>query len=77
MKNLASFSERLDELIESRGITRGKVAEAVGITPRALQLYAKMERRPSLSTLMALADYFDTTIDYLVGRTDNPRDIKQ
>lgn len=32
----------------------------------------RRNRKPSIDKLMELADYFDCSIDYLVGRTDNP-----
>ena len=37
------------------------------------QRYEYGERKPSFDMLIALADYFDVSIDYLVGRTDNPK----
>ena len=40
---------------------------------RAYQYYERGQREPTASVLIALADYFDVSIDYLVGRTDNPK----
>lgn len=66
------FCDRLSELKQSRGATLSQLAEAVGISTRAIKYYASGEREPSLSTLIALADYFDVSLDYLVGRSEDP-----
>ena len=39
---------------------------------QAIQRYEYGERKPAYDVLIALADFFDVSIDYLVGRTDNP-----
>ena len=47
------------------------------MTPRNYQDYEAGKVDPPTSKLIALADYFDVSIDYLVGRTDNPNSHKQ
>lgn len=49
-----------------------KLANEIGISLRALKYYSSGEREPSMSTLIALADFFNVSIDYLVGRSDKP-----
>ena len=44
----------------------------VGASERGIQSYEIGERNPAFDQLIALADYFDVSIDYLVGRTDKP-----
>ena len=66
------FCDRLSALKQSSGATLSQLAEAAGISPRAIKYYASGEREPTMSTLIALADYFDVSIDYLVGRSDDP-----
>lgn len=68
-----SFNQRLVELRQSRGLTQRQVYEAVKMSPIGYQRYEYGEREPVLAKLIALADYFDVSIDYLVGRTDNPK----
>ena len=45
---------------------------AVGLSRVAYYRYEKGERDPAAPLLIALADYFDVSLDYLVGRSDNP-----
>ncbi|MCL2828405.1 MAG: helix-turn-helix domain-containing protein [Oscillospiraceae bacterium] len=48
------------------------MAEILGITERSYQRY-EAERNPNNETLIKLADFFDVSTDYLLGRSDNPR----
>lgn len=67
-----SFSNRLISLRKSRNITQKQVCNAIGMSEPAYQRYEYGQREPAYQKLIALADYFDVSIDYLVGRTDNP-----
>lgn len=67
-----SFSNRLKELRLSKNLTQKQVYEAVGMSAIGYQRYEYGDREPAYQKLIALADYFDVSIDYLVGRTDNP-----
>ena len=66
------FKERLRVLRTSNNITAKSVAELLGMTYRNYQRYENGLIEPSLSTLIALADYFQVSLDYLVGRSDLP-----
>lgn len=46
-----------------------------GIDQALISKYEKGERIPPTETLIILADFFDTNIDYLLDRTDNPDKI--
>lgn len=67
-----SFAERLKLLRLSRNLTQKEVYEAVHMSPIGYQRYEYGEREPAYSKLIALADYFDVSLDYLVGRSDDP-----
>ena len=67
------FNEHLKKIRKSKGFTQKQVAAAIGITERNYQLYEAGSQKPSFDALIALADYFDVSIDYLVGRSDGPR----
>ena len=47
-------------------------AEAIGITVRNYQRYEKGEQYPTLPVVERLADYFNVSIDYLTGRSNDP-----
>ena len=68
-----SFSERLKELRVSRNLTQKQVYEAVGMSALGYQRYEYGTREPAYKQLIALADYFDVSLDYLVGRSDDPQ----
>lgn len=54
----------------NRGISQQTLAAAIGTTQQSINKYENHKIEPDIATLIALADYFDVTIDYLVGRTD-------
>lgn len=66
------FSNRLKELRGSRNLTQKQLAQEVGASERGIQNYEICSRKPTYEMLVALADFFNVSIDYLVGRTDNP-----
>lgn len=67
------LAKRLVKLRSERKLSRREVAARTGMTERTYQRYENAERDPSAPALLALADYFDVTADYLLGRSDAPR----
>lgn len=67
-----TFSERLIYLRKERKISQKKIAEAIGMSEQAYQKYEYNKREPAYQKLIAIAEYFNVSIDYLVGRTENP-----
>ena len=66
------FCEKLYALRKERGLTQKQVGEALSMAPRQYQRFEKGEQKPGFDNLWKLADHFGVTIDYLVGRTDEP-----
>ena len=66
------FAKRLRIIRKKKGLTQKQLAVEVGVSERGIQSYEIGERNPAFDQLITLADYFDVSIDYLVGRTDNP-----
>lgn len=71
------FPERLKELRESRGLSQETLADTLGIPRSSLTHYEKpeqgeKERLPRRERLEKIADYFGVSVDYLLGRTDDP-----
>ena len=73
---MSNLSNRLIELKNSRNLLQKQIAEDTNISLRAYQYYEKNQRFPTSDTLIKLADYFDVSTDYLLGRTDNPNSHK-
>ena len=69
---MSNFSDRLIHIRQAKNIRQVDAAKAANVTVRAYQYYEKAEKEPTLSVLIALADYFAVSIDYLVGRSDCP-----
>lgn len=69
---MESFSIRLKKLRETHRFYQRELAEALGVTTRAYQFYESGRSEPNIKTLIAIADRFGVSIDYLVGRTDVP-----
>ena len=63
---------RIAELREKRGWTQEELSKAIGITRAALSHYEKNRRKPDFEILTKLADQFNVSIDYLIGRTKDP-----
>lgn len=66
------LANRLKELREGRRIYQRELAEILGMSFRGYQNYETGQSEPKLATLIAIADYYQVSIDYLVGRTDVP-----
>lgn len=66
------FPSRLKELRKLRNVSQVRAGEIAGITSKQIQRYEAGESEPTLSVLLALADFFDVSLDYLTGRTDKP-----
>ena len=63
-----TFSENLATLRNGRGLSQKEVATAIGAGVRAYQRYEYGEREPQLSVLIALADFYNISLDELVCR---------
>lgn len=67
-----SFAERLSELQAQRRLGRRDVFKPTGISQTAYHRYVSGEREPTTSALLALADFFNVSTDYLLGRSNTP-----
>ena len=68
-----SFADRLKQLRLCRNLTQKQVYDAIGMSAIGYQRDEYGEREPAYQRLIALADYFDVSLDYLVGRSDDPQ----
>lgn len=63
---------RLKELRKKRHISQVSLALALNMNQNSISRYETGEREADYKTLIAFADYFNVSIDYLLGRTENP-----
>lgn len=63
--------DRVKELSQKRGISLSKLEETLGLGKNSI--YALKRNQPSAERLQEIADYFNVSTDYLLGRTDNPK----
>ena len=64
---------RLKELRQRKKISQLRLALDLGLNQNSISRYENNEREADYKTLIALADYFNVSIDYLLERTDNPK----
>lgn len=69
---MSKFSSRLKEIRAASGKKQREAAEYLGIQLRSYQAYEGGDREPDIDGLIALADFFDVSLDWLTGRRDTP-----
>ena len=70
---MSVIGERIKTLRIDKKVTQKEIAEEIGVSPVSVQRFEYGSVRPSLDTIIALADYFNVSLDYLVGRSDDPK----
>lgn len=70
---MSVFSERLRELREKKDLSQRELARILGVSPGTVTAWEVGRNEPNHETLRRLADLFDTTVDYLLGLTDDPK----
>lgn len=68
---MSKFADRLKALRISRKIKAEELEDVIG--RRIIFNYEKDEAQPTLDKLVKIADYFDVSLDYLAGRTDEQK----
>lgn len=67
------FHQRLKELRRTRGLSQVALAKELNLTQQAVGKWETGRSQPDPDTLRRLADFFDTTVDYLLDRSDTAR----
>lgn len=70
---MKGIADRLRTLRENGKLSQEKMAPLVGMKQSSINRYENNQSDPSLETLLRYADYFDVSLDYIFGRTDNPQ----
>ncbi len=66
------LNERLKKLRLQNGVTQKAIAEGIGVTSVSVQRFEYGTAKPKLDNVIKLADFFNVSTDYLLGRSDNP-----
>lgn len=64
------ISERLKTLRVQNGLTQSQLGDAIGVTKVSVSGYESGKRVPDLNTLVRIADIFEVTVDFLLGREE-------
>jgi len=67
---LSVFSERLTDLRKSKGISQNALAKEIGVSPRTYQDYEYGLREPQVAIFTRIAEFFNVSLDYLAGRSE-------
>ena len=67
-----NLHEALKRCRKEKKTTQKQAAVAAGVSESMYQFYEYGKNEPTASVLLALADFFDVSLDYLVGRSDDP-----
>jgi len=70
---MPSLGDRLLQIRIERNLLQQDIARYNNIPLRTYQRYERSENEPTSSTITKLADYFDVSTDYLLGRSNNPQ----
>jgi plasmid maintenance system antidote protein VapI len=70
--DFVQFAERLKILMGEKSVTNYRLSKDLAVPESLVGYWLKNERQPAKDNLVKLADYFGVSIDYLVGRTENP-----
>ena len=69
---MAQFGELLAELRQDRRLTQKELAQIIFVTDGTISNYENGVHLPDVDKLISLADFFDVTVDYLLGRCSSP-----
>lgn len=69
------LSEKITKLRKGKKLTQQQVAKSLDLTRSAYSQYELGTRTPDHDILNKMADFYDVSIDYLLGRTDNPGQV--
>lgn len=73
----ASLGIRIKQLLDKRGLNQTQFSKILNVSESTISLYISGKHQPDYETLFRIADYFEVSIDYLLGRNDVPPFIKQ
>ncbi|MCM1546429.1 MAG: helix-turn-helix domain-containing protein [Clostridiales bacterium] len=67
---MSKFGERLKALRTEENVSRQQLAAKLSVSLRSISYWENGQRECDFDTLIAIADYFSVSLDFLLGRTD-------
>ncbi|MBQ7962453.1 MAG: helix-turn-helix transcriptional regulator [Clostridia bacterium] len=64
----------LKQLRKSKGISQQQLADVIGVSQQSINKYENHNVEPDIRTLISIAEYFNTTVDFLVGKGENEKE---
>ncbi|MBO7149585.1 MAG: helix-turn-helix transcriptional regulator [Clostridia bacterium] len=64
------FAERLRELMKEQGLNQVRLAEKTGVKQNTISAWLLKKKEPCIFSLWVMADYFEVSVDYLIGREE-------
>ena len=71
---MSIFTDRVLGLIEERGISKNKLLGDIGVGKNSMVNWISRGNIPSAEVVNAIAEYFDVSVDYLLGNTQSPHE---
>lgn len=69
--------KNLKKLRINKGLSQQQLAEVIGVSQQSINKYENHNVEPNIETLSLLADYFETSVDFIIGRTEIKRKIQE
>ena len=69
--------KNLKFLRQRKGLSQQQLAEVIGVSQQSVYKYEKQNIEPELSVLISMADFFETSVDYLIGHSDVNHKIEE
>lgn len=71
------FADKLKKLRKSRYLTQSELATLLGMKPSTIGMYEQGRRKPKLTELATIAEFFDVSTDYLISSDPQNTDVSQ
>lgn len=73
MFDISVFAGRIRELRNMKNLSQTDIAKLIGVTKTQISDLENAKTSTTIEKAVVLADYFDVSLDYLVGRSDKPK----
>ena len=72
-----TFGENLVNLRKRKGVSQEQLAEVLGLTRQTISKWELNQSTPDLQYILQMGEFFNVSLDYIFGRTDNPQGMQK